>query len=32
METIPGQIKDVVTEALTHAGAQGTRIDKFSSQ
>jgi hypothetical protein len=31
-ETILGQIKNVVTEALTHAGAQGTRIDKFSSQ
>jgi hypothetical protein len=31
-ETILERIKEVVTEALNHAGAQGTSIDKFSSQ
>lgn len=31
-ELILDQLKQVVTEALTHAGAQGISIDKFSSQ
>lgn len=31
-ETILERIKEVVTEALRNAGAQGVHIDKFSSQ
>jgi hypothetical protein len=31
-ETILGRIKEVVTQALAQAGAQGIQIEKFSSQ
>jgi hypothetical protein len=31
-ETILGRIKEVVTEALDQAGAQGVKIEKFSCQ
>jgi hypothetical protein len=31
-ETILGRMKEVVTDALNNAGAQGIHIDKFSSQ